>query len=64
MRTAPIIAPSVRLRPATFPATRAAVPNFRKEETLLTASILTVFGATMTQRIGVAEPFRRRWHLI
>jgi hypothetical protein len=50
---------SVRLRPAWRPATWATTPNFRKAETLLTASILTASGATMTQREGSAtgEPF-------
>jgi hypothetical protein len=41
---------SVRLRPAWRPATWATTPNFRKAETLLTTSILTACGATMTQR--------------
>ena len=41
---------SVRLRPACSPAARATTPNFRKAETVFTASILTASGATMTQR--------------
>jgi hypothetical protein len=48
-----VIARIVRLRsarcPAKRPATRATIPSFRAVETLLTASILTVSGATMAQ---------------
>lgn len=39
--TALITALAVRLRPAWVRATWAAIPNFRKAETLLTVSILT-----------------------
>lgn len=45
---------SVRLRETlwvtTCDATRATTPNFRAVESWLTPSILTVSGATMTQR--------------
>ena len=50
VRTPLMTALNVRLRPACCPTTRATAPNFRKAETLLTLSILTVSGATMTQR--------------
>jgi hypothetical protein len=49
VRAAPKRAETVRLRPACWPAMRAATPNFRKVETLLTASILTGGGDTMTR---------------
>ena len=49
VRTAPVTAFTVRLRPACWRATRAAMPALRQDETLLTASILTVPSATMTQ---------------
>jgi len=66
VRTPFMTALRVRLRPACRPATCATTPNFRKVETLLTASILTASGATMTQRSGAAtgEPFRLRRHPI
>ncbi len=63
VRTPLITALKVRLRPACSPATRATTPNLRNVETLLTASILTAFGATMAQRRETSEPFPRRWHL-
>jgi len=44
-----VAACTVRLRLACCEATRAATPNFRAAETLLTASILTASGATMAQ---------------
>jgi hypothetical protein len=40
----------VRFRPACLPATRATTPIFCHVETLLTPSILAVYGATMTHR--------------
>jgi len=56
LRTAAVIARIVRLRsaccPAKRPATRATIPSFRSAETLLTASILTVSGATMAQPVA------------
>jgi len=42
----------VRLRPACCLATRATTPNFRAVETLLTPSILTACGDTMTETCG------------
>jgi len=59
-----IIALAARLRPAWSLTTRAATPNFRNAETLLTPSILTAFGRynDATQECG--EPFRRQEHLI
>jgi len=47
--TALLAARAVRLRLTCCDATRATTPNFRTLETLLTASILTACGATMTQ---------------
>jgi len=56
VRTAAVIARIVRLRsaccPAKRPATRATIPSFRAAETLLTASILSVSGATMAQPVA------------
>ena len=69
VRTPLITALKVRLRPACCPATRATTPNFRKAETLLTASILTARRHTMAQRQENgsdqnSEPLRPEWHLI
>ncbi len=56
VRTAAVIARIARLRSACWaakrPATRATIPSFRAAETLLTASILTVSGATMAQPVA------------
>jgi len=46
-----MMALSVRLRRACCPVTRATTPNFCQAETLLTASILTASGDTITQRL-------------
>jgi hypothetical protein len=59
MRAALTTAFQVRLRPACCWATRAAIPNFRKVETLLTASILTACSATMTERKTDVAPSAR-----
>ena len=58
------MARTVRLRPAWSLTTRAATPNFRKAETLLTHSILTAFGRYNDRTQGCGEPFRRQEHLI
>jgi hypothetical protein len=56
VRTAAVMARIARLRSACCPAkraaTRATIPSFRAAETLLTASILTVSGATMAQPLA------------
>jgi hypothetical protein len=62
--TAFIMARTVRLRLAWSLTTRAATPNFRKAETLLTHSILTALGRYNDAAQECGEPFRRREHLI
>lgn len=66
VRTAPQAARTVRLRPTWLPATRAATPNFRKEETLLTAldfnSLRRYNDATSGPRRS-SEPLQRLGHL-
>jgi hypothetical protein len=61
-----MIAPVVRFRlavwVASWVATRATTPNFRALESLVTLSILTASGATMTQRES-DEPLRCDRHL-
>lgn len=63
-RTAFISALARRLRPAMSRTTRNPTPIFRKLDNSLTASILTAYGATMTQSCRHGEPFRAVWHLI
>jgi hypothetical protein len=53
---------NVRFRPACRLATRAATPSFCRFETLVTASILSASGATVTQLLG-AKRFGDRGHL-
>ena len=62
VRTPLMMALKVRLRPACCPATRATTPSFLRVETLLTTSILTASGATMTEPRTGGEPFRRPSH--
>jgi hypothetical protein len=59
-----VAARTSRLRWACCAPTRATTPNFRAVETLLTASILSASGATMTQTRPRSKPFRGRRHLI
>src|ERR1700722_4585676 len=54
-----VAARTVRLRLACWVATRATTPNFRAVETLVTASILSVSGATMTQTCAAIETVQR-----
>ena len=49
---APVSALNRRLRPACSRTTRAAVPNFRRVETEITASILTAPNDRMTQLVA------------
>ena len=64
MPMALISARAVRLRPAWSRAMRATAPNFRKAETLLTASILTAFERYNDAAECSGEPFCHKRHLI
>jgi len=56
VRTAPMMALSVRFRPARSRATRAAAPTFRMVETPLTASILAALKGTMAAPMSADPP--------